>query len=201
MTKKGARPDPLWLRAIKEPAAKAWLKKHKDEFPTESFLPDRIAFKDKIVLAREKIAAIIADGMPYEDPDQQELAQLVLTCTPRVIARQLRVSRRETYLRIRSLKRAAVRKWRDKREAAVNERARKGPSIHEAPEGVALQTVKFTMGEREQYAYQVSFKAGPAWLDAQGMRFSDDVQEVLNNLDSLGLNFEVLEVYNGKEQV
>lgn len=200
MTKKGVRPDPLWLRAIKEPAAKAWLKKHKDEFPTESFLPDRIAFKDKIVLAREKIAAIIADGMPFEDPDQQELAKLVLLSTPRVIAKRLQITRRETYLRIRALKRAAVRKWRYKREATVNLRARKGPSIYQAPEGVALQTVKFTMGEREQYAYQVSFKSGPAWLDAQGVRFDTDVQEVLNNLEHFGIQFETLEVYNGKAQ-
>lgn len=198
MSKKGVRPDPLWLRAIKEPAAKAWLKKHKDEFPTESFLPDRIAFKDKIVLAREKVAAIVSDGMPYEDPDQQELAQLVLSCTPRIIAKTLRITRREAYLRIRALKRTALRKWKQKRAASILERARKGPSIYEAPEGVALQTVKFTRGEREDYAYQVAFKSGPAWLDSAGVRFSDDVQDVLNNLDSYGGQFEVLEVYNGK---
>lgn len=201
MTKKGSsRPDPLWLRAIKEPAAKAWLKKHTEEFPTESFLPDPIAFKDKIVLAREKVAAIIADGVPYEDKDQQALAVLVLSCTPRVIAKQLQFTRREVYLRIRALKRTAIRKWREKRDQSVLERARKGPSIHEAPEGVALQTVKFTFGEREQYAYQIAFKGGAAWLDANGVRFSNDVQEVLNNLGTHAESFEMLEADNGSPQ-
>ncbi len=198
MTKKGAkRPDPLWLRAIKEPAAKAWLKKHKEEFPAESFIPDPIAFKDKIVLAREKVAAIIADGMPYEDKNQQLLAELVLSETPRVVAKRLRISRREVYLRIRALKRTAIRKWQEKREAAVLERARKAPSIHEAPEGVALRTVKLTAGEREEYVHQVYFKGGPAWLDANGIRLSDDVQDILNNLDEHSEGFEVLETYNG----
>ena len=201
MTKKGSkRPDPLWLRAIKEPAARAWLKKHKEEFPTESFLPDPIAFKDKIVLAREKVAAIIADGIPYEDKDQQALAELVLSATPRVIAKQLRLSRREVYLRIRALKRAAIRKWKEKRDATILERARKGPSIREAPEGVALRTVKFSSGERDQYAYQVYFKGGPAWLDSNGVRFSDDVQDILNNLDSHTESFETLEVDDGREE-
>lgn len=198
MTKKGSsRPEPLWLRAIKEPAAKAWLKKHKEEFPTESFLPDPIAFKDKIVLAREKVAAIIADGVPYEDKDQQALAVLVLSCTPRVIAKQLRLTRREVYLRIRALKRTAIRKWRDKRDQAVMERARKGPSIYQAPEGVAMKTVKFTLGERDQYAYQVAFKGGPAWLDVNGVRFSNEVQEVLNNLVVHASSFESLEADDG----
>lgn len=203
MSKKGPsrRPDPLWLRAIKEPAAKAWLKKHKEEFPTESFIPDPIAFKDKIVLAREKVAAIIADGVPYEDKDQQALAELVLSCTPRVIAKRLRLTRREVYLRIRALKRAAIRKWRDKRQDAILARARKAPSIHEAPEGVAMKSVKFTVGEQEQYAYQVHFKkGGPAWLDINGMRFADDVQDILNNLDAHADGFEMLEVDDGSEK-
>ncbi len=190
------RASPLWLRALKDPAAKAWIRRNRNEFPTESFLPDPVAYKDKIVLAREKVAALIADGMPYDDPKTQRLAELVLEVTPREAARELRIPRPEVYLRIRALKRLAINKWEAKREAEVL--ARNGPKRRAAPEGVALQTVRFTHAGEERYAYQVQIGRERTWLDSEGFRFTADVQELLNNLEAYQVEFELLEVYNGK---
>ncbi len=186
---------PLWLQVLRDPAAKAWIKKHSNEFPTESFLPDTTCFKDKIVLAREKLADIIADGQPYPDPKQQTLSELVLVHTPRVIAKMLKIPRREAYLRIRALKRAALKAWEGKRQAALNARGRRA-RLPEAPEGIALRTIRFESGEREIYAYEIQLTSERTWLDAEGKRFTPDVQEILNNLEKYKVNFTTLEVYH-----
>ncbi len=184
--------DPLWLRAIKSPEAKAWLRKHRNEFPTESFLPDRIAYKDKIVLAREKVAAVIADGMPYTDPKTQELAELVLQVPPRQIAKKLRLSRREVYLRIRALKRLAIRKWQVKRDAEILARGPRARAADTSP----LRTIKFATGDREQFAYEVQVGKQRVWLDSERKRFTPEIQELLNHLDDHADAFQLLEVEN-----
>jgi hypothetical protein len=193
---KRQKEKPLWLRALQDEEAKKWLSKNKQEFPIESFLPDPVCFKDKVVLAREKIASVISDGLPYDNPAQDELARMVLEITPREIAKKLNISRREAYLRIRALKRAAVRKWRIKRERAIMARGHKPRSLPAAPEGIALRTIKFVSGEKEQFAYLVQLSTKErVWLDAAGIRFTKDVQEILNNLEDYKVQFEVLETY------
>ena len=192
MVKKNKNKEvPMWLRVLRDPEAKKWLAKHKREFPAESFLPDPIAFADKRVLAREKVASVIKDGMPYEDERQQRLAELVLEHPPRKVASILRITRKETYLRIRALKRAALTKWRAKRDRDVLERAKLRV---EPTEPRVVRNRMFEYGGQQQTVYLITNGAVNVWVDEVGHAFARDVQEILNDLDGHKDAFETLDV-------
>ncbi len=187
--KKAKKSVPLWLRALRDPEAKEWLKKNRQEFPERSFLPDRTSFRDKIVMARHKVADVIAAGMPYPEPEQQVLAELILSVTPREIAKIMGITRREAYLRVRALKNYAIKRWKLKRTEAIMARGRKATLT---PAQRAVRTVLFTLGEREEAAHLVRMGALHQWVDGEGKRFTSDVQEILNEIHDHRDGFELL---------
>ena len=178
---------PLWLRALKDKDAAKFLKKHADEFPTKSFLPDPIEFGNRRKHANEQIATLIAAHMPLKNKQQQKLAELFLTMPPREIAEKLGWDRNKVYLRLRALKRFVIEKERREKEALVN--GRQG-STQLADEGFTRK-LKFTLHEKEKFAY---LSVAGCWLDEEGAKFPQAVQDVLNELDEHSAGFEFLDV-------
>lgn len=178
---------PLWLRALKDKEAARFLKKHAEEFPEKSFLPDPIEFGQSRKHANEQIANLIAAHMPLKNKQQQKLAELFLTMPPRDIAEKLGWDRNKVYLRIRALKRFVVEKERKEKAALLNGRV--GSSVL-ALEGFTRK-LKFTLHEKDKFAYLTN--AGN-WVDEAGALFPAAVQEVLNEVDEHSPGFEFLDV-------
>lgn len=180
---------PLWLRALKDKDAAKFLKKHAEEFPTKSFLPDPIEFGNRRKHANEQIATLIAAHMPLKNKQMQKLAELFLTMPPREIAEELGWDRNKVYLRIRALKRFVVEKERREKEGLIDGRTNAvvpGKDLNDYS-----RKVKFTLHEQEKYAY-LTTKLG--WVDEEGAQFPPLVQDVLNELEEHTEGFEFLDV-------
>jgi hypothetical protein len=188
-----SRKTPLWLRALKDPTAAKFLKKHADEFPDKSFLPDPIEFGSHRKHANEQIATLIAAHMPFKNKKHQRLAELFLTMPPREIAEKLGWDRNTTYLRIRALKRFVLDKNRREKAALVNGRG-KDAKLDSEPRFCAVRNLKFTLHEQEKFAYLIQRDEQTFWVDENGVKFPQTVQDVLNELDEHAAGFEVLDV-------
>lgn len=184
---------PLWLRALKEPAAVAFLKKHTEEFPQKSFLPLPIEFGQRRKFANEQIATLIAAAMPFKNKQQQKLAELFLSMPPRDIAEALGWDRNKVYLRIRTLKRFVLEQHRRDKAALLNGRG-KDAKLDTEPQFCAIRQLKFTLAEREKYAYLISRDDESFWVDEAGIKFPLAIQEVLAELDEHVDGFESLDV-------
>ena len=184
---------PLWLRALKEPAAAAFIEAHPDEFPENSFLPDPIEFGQKRKHANEQIAGLIASYMPFQNRHHQRLAELFLTVPPREIAGLLGWDRAKVYSRIRQLKKFVADKHRRDKAALVNGRG-KPAKLDTLPEICAVRHVTFRLGEREKTAYLCQRDDLTFWVDAEGVKYPQAVQDVLNELDEHAEAFEILHV-------
>jgi hypothetical protein len=184
MSEKKTRKKPLWVRATKDKDAAAWLKKNRKEFPSKSFLPDPIEFGSRRKHANEQIALLIAAQMPFENKQQQRLAELFLSMPPREIARVLRVDRKTIYLRIRALKKFVLERHRAEKAALVHGRG------EQVPNEAQTRILQFTLNERTEFAYLV----GCWWCDEFGLQFPAEIQDILNELDEHEAGFEVLDV-------
>lgn len=188
------RKRPLWLRAIKDPDAAAFLKAHPEEFPVNSFLPDPVEFGQKRKFANQQIADLIASQMPFRDPNQQRLAELFLSVPPRDMAGILGWPRAKVYSRLRALKRFVLTKHRRDKAALLYGRG-KDAFLEAAPEAIALETRHFELHDRRAVAYLINRDNQEFWVDDAGVKFPQSVQEVLNELDEHQTEFEVLDVY------
>lgn len=182
-------PKPLWLRATKEPAAAKFLKRHRDEFPTKSLMPDPIEFGQRRKHANENIAHLMAESMSIMDAEQRKLAKLFLQMPPRDIAETMGWDRKQTYLRIRALKRFVLDRLRREKEALIL--GREGLQNKPIDVQKANRRVKFTFLEQEKSAYLV--KDSTTWVDEHGYRFPKPIQDILNELDEHKDAFEVLD--------
>jgi len=183
---------PLWYRALKEPAAAAFIKAHPEEFPQNSFLPDPIEFGQKRKFSNEQIAGLIAAYMPFKNKKQQKLAELFLSVPPREIAEQLGWDRSKVYSRLRALKRFVVDKHRREKAALLNGRG-KDAKLDTHPTLCAIRRVHFTLGERMAAAYLIVRDENEFWVDELGVKFPQSIQEILNELDEHVDSFEVLD--------
>ena len=188
-----SRKKPLWLRSLKEPEAVAFIKANSEEFPQKSFLPDPIEFGSRRKHANENIAGLIAAAMPFKNKQQQRLAELFLSMPPREIAAELGWDRNKVYLRIRSLKRFVLDKHRKDKAALVNGRG-KNARLDTEPQLCAIRQLKFTLHEREKYAYLIARDELQFWVDEAGLKFPQVVQDVLNELDEHAPGFEAIDV-------
>lgn len=184
---------PLWRRALNDPEVKKFLADHSDEFSPEHFIPQPVEFKDRIVLGKGKIIAVIQDGMPFPDVQHQETAKLMLEYTPAEMVKLLGIPRHEVYKRIKSLKNYARRRWKRRRNVLMNGWSRK-PRLECEPEIAAIKTRVFTRGETTETVYLVQRDDDMFWVNASGRRLLEEIQEVLNELDLHEGEFEVLEV-------
>ncbi len=187
------RKKPLWLRALKERDAAAFIKANPEEFPQKSFLPDPIEFGQRRKFANEQIATLIAAAMPLKNKQQQRLAELFLSMPPREIAEKLGWDRNKVYLRIRSLKRFVLDKHRRDKAELINGRG-KDAKLDTEPKYCSVRNIMFTLGEREKYAYLISRDELTFWVDEEGVKFPQSVQDVLNELDEHAPEFECLDV-------
>lgn len=187
-------PKPLWARALSEPSARKFLKKHRTEFPEASFVPDDTAFSDSFLPGNKLVFEIVSAGQPYSKPDRQALAELWLQNLPIAeICRRLGWSRRKGYNKLKLLKLHAMTKWRHRRRDLVGGRE-EAPLLETLPSIAAYRTQTFTLHERSQTVYLIMRGDDPHWVDADGRRFPDEIQEVLHNLDELSPTFEALDV-------
>lgn len=184
---------PLWLRALKEREAATFIKKNSEEFPQKSFLPDPIEFGQRRKFANEQIAALIAAAMPFKNKQHQRLAELFLSMPPRDIANELGWDRNKVYLRIRALKRFVMDRQRREKAALINGRG-KSAQLDTEPQYCATKQLKFTLGERERFAYQITRDETVFWVDDAGLKFPQAVQDVLNEIDEHSDAFEMLDV-------
>ncbi len=185
MSKKNRKPRTLWKRAICEPEARKFLKQHSDEFPENSFYPDKIEFSVKRKLHNQQIAELIEAYLPFANREFQQLAKLFLTVPPREIAERLGWPRNKVYQRLRALKNYVLSKHRRDKQQLLGRRTGKLRSTA-APE----RTLTFTLNERQAHAFLVD----GVWIDEHGLRFPQTVQDVLNELDEHAPVFEHLDV-------
>lgn len=184
---------PLWLRALKEPEAAAFIKANPDEFPVNSFLPDPVEFGQKRKFANENIAGLIAAAMPFKSKQHQKLAELFLSVPPREIAERLGWDRSKVYSRIRSLKHFVIDKQRREKAALLNGRG-KDAKLDTHPSLIAYRTIQFELGERQAAAYLIVRDELKFWVDELGVKYPQAVQDILNELDEHVGGFEVLDV-------
>jgi hypothetical protein len=187
------RSRPLWLRAIKDPEAQAFLKANAAEFPVNSFLPDPIEFGQKRKFANQQIADLMASQMPFSNPHHQRLAELFLSVPPREIAGKLDWPRSLVYSQLRALKRFVLAKHRREKAALLHGRGRDA-ELEAPPDVIAIDQVSFTLHERTATAYLVSRGNQEFWVDEAGVKFSASVQECLNELEEHREQFEILDV-------
>jgi hypothetical protein len=188
-----SRKRPLWLRAIKDPQAQAFLKSNSEEFPVNSFLPDPVEFGQKRKFSNQQIADLIASQMPLKDPNQQRLAELFLSIPPREMAAALGWPRSKVYSRLRGLKRNALARHRREKSALINGRG-KDAKLDALPATIAIGQAVFHLHEREVTAYLISRDEQLFWVDAAGIKYPAAIQEVLHDLDEHRDVFEVLDV-------
>lgn len=184
---------PLWYRALKEPSSAAFIKANPEEFPVNSFLPDPIEFGQKRKFSNEQIAGLIAASMPFKNKQQQKLAELFLSVPPREIAERLNWDRSKVYSRIRALKRFVTEKHRREKAALLNGRA-KSAKLDSTPDRCSIRQVTFELGERRKTAFLIQRDELQFWVDEEGMKYPQVVQDILLEIDEHASTFEVLDV-------
>jgi hypothetical protein len=185
--------QPLWTRVLRDKASRAWLKQHANEFPTQSFVPDDIAFKDKASSAQQFIAEIFTELLPKLKGDDRKVVKLYLQTHPSRMADALGWERKDVYLAIRRLKRQALRAWKASRDDATLERAGK-LDLDAPPERVAIRTLCFRLHGKERRAFLVSRDDLEQWVDEAGALFAEEVQEILHALPEFSPGFSVVDV-------
>lgn len=191
-----SRKPPLWARVLDDPNAREWIKKHRAEFPQRTFLPDDTAFKEKSSSYQRFLAEVITDLLPTLTGDDHKIAKLYLRTHPSEIARLLKWDRKEVYLAIRRLKRAAMRHFKKQRESQLNQRT-DNLELDTHPERVAVRTVSLTLHNVEKHAFLVNRDGETVWVDEAGAVFANDVQEILHDLAEHEGGFEVLDAKAG----
>lgn len=186
------RKRPLWLRAIKDPEAQAFLKANSEEFPVNSFLPDPIEFGQKRKFANKQIADLMASQMPFKSPHQQ-LAELFLSVPPREMADALGWPRPKVYSRLRALKRFVLARHRREKASLLNGRG-KDAELEAEPETIAIEQLSFELHNKRANAYLIARGDQEFWVDDAGVKFQASVQEVLNDMEEHRDGFEVLDV-------
>lgn len=187
---------PLWARLLDDRTSQSWLKEHAKEFPANSFLPDDVAFKDKASAQQKFLAELITELLPSLKGDDQKVAKLYLRTHPARIATAMGWPRKDVYLAIRRLKRAALRAWQKRRGEQVLARVDQ-LDLDAPPDLVALRSIKFELHGVEKRAYLVSRDGHDVWVDEAGGVFAEDVQEILHDLPEHAAAFEVVDVETG----
>jgi hypothetical protein len=186
----------LWSRILQDPKCKEFLKKHKDEFAKESFVPQPIAFPE-LGIPSSFMADVIKEAMPFDNPEHQMLAEMYLAMSARRIASKLDWPRRKVYVRLRNLKRIALRRWKSKRRKMVGARE-ETRDLDTSPDLIALKVKTFTFLGRSKNAYliQVDEDDDLKWVDENGQAFTQEIQVILNNIEEYGQEFEHVDIDN-----
>lgn len=188
-----SRKDPLWARILSDQSCKDFIAKNKAEFPKESFVPQPIAFPE-LGIPSAFMADVIKEAMPFDGkPDLQMLAEMYSNMSARKIAAKLGWPRRKVYVKLRNLKRIALRKWRAKRRKLVDGRE-PTRDLDTSPALIATKVRTFSFLGRMKSAYFIQLDDGPVWADENGKAFPAEIQEVLSNLADYAPEFEVVDV-------
>lgn len=181
----------LWARVLDDPECAKFLAKHSKEFSRESCVPQPIIYPE--ISTSTFIADVIKDVMPFDKPEQQELAELYLKMSARKIAEVLGWPRKKVYVRLRNLKRVAFRRWKSRRRKMLSARL---PTrmLDTDPLLIALKVKTFNLAGKEKRAYLLAIDNDLIWADENGKAFTHEVQEILNELNEHVENFEILDV-------
>lgn len=139
------------------------------------------------------MADVIKEAMPFDNPEHQMLADMYLVMSARRIASKLDWPRHKVYVRLRNLKRIAIRRWKSKRRKMLGARE-ETRDLDTQPGLMALKVKLFTFLGKTKNAYLIQLDDELSWVDDGGKAYTDEVQVILNNIEEYASEFEVMDV-------
>ncbi len=184
----------------KNKKALKWLRKHKNDPVIGGEFSACTPFHNytKIInMERKPERDALQAAMQLFTPEERKLAKLFLKMPPRDIAKHYRIDMEELYYRLRCLREKALKEAQRLRTKPIHGnsfRYARAIDLETAPELVARRQVTLKQAGKVATCYLVERDNSQLWVDAAGVAFSGEIQDVLNNLEEESGAFEHVEV-------